>query len=110
MKILNLVIEQNREWDEHVVSVVSYRISDDVSDPEEALRGAVQDFIHSNTEESKSALDYACGDFNWGDVMSSVPDVYFNKRGLTPMYDNEAIDILVNHDEVLDNRKHEEDE
>jgi len=49
------------------------------------LRDAVQDYINSGTEESVKALEYACGDFNWADVMSCVPDEYFKKRGLTPM-------------------------
>jgi len=101
MKILNLVIQLNREWDEIDTSVVSYSIRDDVVSPEEALRGAVQDFINSGTEEAISALDYACGDFNWGDVMSSVPESYFINRGLTPLTDHETIDIFVSHDEVL---------
>jgi len=104
MKVLNLVIQINREWDEIDTSVVSYSIRDDVVSPEEALRSAVQDFIKSGTNESISALDYACGDFNWGDVMSSVPESYFINRGLTPLAEHESIDIFVRHDEVLDNR------
>ena len=104
MKVLNLVIQLNRDWDELDTRVVSYSIRDDVVSPEEALRGAVQDFINSGTEESTSELDYACEDFNWGDVMSSVPESYFMNRGLTPLTDHESIDIFVCHDEVLDYR------
>jgi len=104
MKVLNLVIQLDRGLDGLDTSVVSYSIRNDVVSAEDALRGAVQDFINSGTEESISALKYACGDFNWGDVMSSVPESYFINRGLTPLTDHESIDIFVRHDEVLDNR------
>ena len=104
MRVLNLIIQLNRDWDEKDTSVVSYSIRDDVVSPEDALRGAVQDFITSGTEEAKAALEYASGDFNWGDVMSSVPEKYFINRGLTPLAGYESIDVFVSHDEVLDNR------
>jgi len=107
MKILNLVIQLNRDWDEQEVTVVPYLMRDDIILPEESLRGAVQDYINSGTEESIQALSYACGDFNWGDVMSSVPNEYFINRGLTPLDNHETIEILVNHDEVLDNREND---
>jgi hypothetical protein len=109
MKVLNLVIQLSRDWDELETSVVSYSVRDDVVSPEDALRGAVQDFIDSGTDESKAALSYACGCFNWGDAMSSVPDSYFIKRGLTPLTGYESIDVFVKHDEVLDNREMNEE-
>ena len=104
MKVLNLIIQLNRDWDEQETSVVSYSIREDVDSTEEALRGAVQDFIDSGTEESIQSLEYANGDFNWGDVMSSVPEKYFINRGLTPLTDYESVDVFVRHDEMLDNR------
>jgi len=36
--------------------------------------------------------------------MSSVPESYFISRGLTPLTDQESIDVFVCHDEVLDYR------
>ena len=109
MRVLNLVIQLNRDWNELDTSVVSYAIREDVVSAEEALRGAVQDFIGSGTKESIAALDHACGDFNWGDVMSSVPDIFFINRGLTLLAGHKSIDIHVNHDEVLDNRNKDEE-
>ena len=103
-KILNLIVRLQRDWDEFETWVVPYHIRKDVASPEEALRGAVQDFVNSGTEESRQALEYACGDFNWGDVASNVPDEYFITRGLTPIK-NELIEIVVDHDETLDNRE-----
>jgi len=104
MKILNLVIQLNKGLDKSDISVVSYSIRNDVISAEAALHDAVQDFINSGTEESISALNYACGNFNWGDVMSSVPENYFISRGLIPLTDQESIDVFVCHDEVLDDR------
>ena len=108
MKILNLVIELNRAWDERETSSALFIISGDVASPESALRGAVHDFINSKTEQAEQALRYACNDFNWGDVFSSIPDEYFIKRGLTPFADSDVFTVAVNHDEVLDNRHDEE--
>jgi hypothetical protein len=104
MKVLNLIIQLNRDWDEQDTWVVSYSVRDDVTSPEEALRSAIQDFMNSGTAEATAALNYACGDFNWGDAMSHIPDSYFINRGLTPLNDRESIDIFVRHDEVLENR------
>ena len=109
MKILNLVIQLNRDWDERDTSVVSYSVNDGVVSPEDALRGAVQDFINSGTDESITALEHASMDFNWGDAMTSVPDTYFINRGLTPLTGYESVDVSVNHDEVLDNREMDEE-
>ena len=101
MKTLNLVIQFSREWDKYDTFVVPYAIRDDVEDPEAALRAAVQDFLASGTEDAKHAIDYSCGYFNWGDVLSFVPNSYFVNRGLTPI-EGDFIDVTVNHDEVLE--------
>lgn len=67
-------------------------------DPEAAIRAAVQDFLRS--PESETAQEYANGSFNWGDAMSSVPNEFFERRGLHPASAT-SIDIEVEHDEVL---------
>ena len=108
MKIFNLIITLDKIKGEENM-VVSYRIREDVTSPEEALRAAVQDFINSGTQESIKALEYAGGCFNWGDAMSSIPNEYFIKRGLTPI-EGDSIDISVDHDEILDNRKFDEED
>ena len=100
MQILNLVIEINRGAFERKISVVSYSISNDVKCPKSASRCVISDFLKSGTKEANEAINYACNDFNWGDAMSSVPDGFFIKRGLTPL-NISAIDMFVNHDEVL---------
>ena len=100
MRILNLIIQLCRDGSS-TTSVVPYAVRDGLEDPEAALRAAVQDFLTSDTEEAKQALDYSCGDFNWGDVISFVPKFYFIGQGLTPV-ETSSIDVIVNHDEMLE--------
>lgn len=109
MKKLNLIIRLEHKRNNET-RIVPFAIGDSVEDPERALRDAVRDFVHSNTDEAKSALEYACGSFNWGDVMSSIPNEYFVKHGLTPIDDDESIEVMVDHDEILDDRETLEDE
>lgn len=100
-RIFNFVIKDNDPYRQQVW-ILSYRLERRVVDPEAAIRAAVKDFINSGSEKSKQALEYAAGGFNWGDVMSSVPDEYFVKYGLTPLNKQETIDVCVDHDEVLE--------
>ena len=100
-RICNLVIQDSDPY-RREIWVVSYRMERQVVDPEAAIRAAVKDFINSGTEEAKDALEYAAGGFNWGDVMSSIPEEYFMKYGLTPLQQRETVDIRVEHDEVLE--------
>ena len=100
--LLNLVIEHN-EGLKRNTWVVPFKVSETVDDPEKALRDAVHDFVHSDKEVAKVALRSATGYFNWGEVMSSVPSEYFEKHGLTPL-EGETFDVVVDHDEVLDDR------
>ena len=106
MNLFNLVIQDRNSdiLDESKVWVMSFQYSDEIKSPEDAIRAAVQDYINSNTDESKSMLDYAAGCFNWGDVMSSVPDKYYIDKGLTPLNTKASIEVIVDHDEVLDYR------
>ena len=98
MRILNLLIKLRRE-DKCDMFVVPYAVNADIKDPEARLRTAIQDFMTSGTEAAMRALEYSCGDFNWGDVASFVPDSYFINVGLTPIDEN-SIDVIVDHDEV----------
>lgn len=104
---MNLIIEDRNE--EASSFVVSYRIKDGVQEPEKALRAAVQDFLTSGTEEAKEAVDYSCGCFNWGDAVVRVPNSYFEKYGIVPDCQC-AVDVFVNHDEILYNGEPEETE
>lgn len=99
-RIFNLVIEDNSSFKPRVW-VMSFELSDEVTDPEQAARKAVRAFVLSNCEEAKSALEYADGSFNWGDVMASVPDSYFKRFGLTPLSRQETVAVSVEHDEIL---------
>ena len=106
-KILNLIIQERSDSNDPRTFVESYEIRDDVQNPEKAFRDAIQAFVNSDTDESKSALSYACGCFNWGDALSSVPDSAFTKHGLTPLKQN-TIDVFVDHDEILVNNSSDE--
>lgn len=97
-KFVNLII--NDRGNEAASMVVTYKIEDGISDPEQALRDAIKDFVTSGTEEAKSALREACGCFNWGDAIIRVPDNYFIKHGLAP-FQQDAEDVFVDHDEIL---------
>ena len=100
-KILNLIIQDwNEPTDRANNFAESFEIIGDVQEPEKALRAAVREFIDSGTAEAKQALEYACGCFNWGDAISSVPDSLFEKHGLRKLH-CEALDVFVDHDEIL---------
>lgn len=100
-RVFNLIIKENTPFTPRVW-VMSFRMERLVSDPEAAARAAVKEFISSGTVDAKEALDYAAGDFNWGDVMARMPDGYFVKYGLTPISRKETVDVCVDHDEVLE--------
>ena len=71
----------------------------DISNPEVAVRAAVRDFLDS--DESATARAWSHGSFNWGDVLSEVPERFFIERGVYPL-SNEGTTIEVAHDEVLE--------
>lgn len=100
-RIFNLVIEDNSSLKPRVW-VMSFKLSDEVTEPEQAARKAVRAFVLSDCEEAKSALEYADGSFNWGDVMARMPENYFVKYGLTPISRKETVAVCVNHDEILE--------
>lgn len=64
------------------------------------IRQAVRNYL--DTEDGKEANERACNDFNWGDVLTEVPDEVFKAIGLTPIEPPMA-DIVINveHDEVF---------
>jgi len=99
-KILNLIIQDRSDPKTPHEFVESFEIREDVQNPEKALREAIQEFVNSGTDQSRAALSYACGCFNWGDVFSNVPDELFIKHGLTPLKQN-AVDVFVDHNEIL---------
>ena len=95
MKLLNLVRERRCEnWS----SIESFLVEDYVKNPEEALRNAVEDFMKS--EEGKKAIEYACGDFNWGVVAANITDEFLKPHGLM-WFKNDIETVSVNQDEVL---------
>lgn len=69
-----------------------------IEDAERAIREAVAAFL--STDEAKTAVQYAGGDFNWGDALCFVPDEFFSKRGIVLVAEHE-LTIKVNQDEVL---------
>lgn len=99
-KILNLVIEDRGDTHIPEAYVHSFELRDSIREPEKALRAAVDEFVQSGTEDSKQARAFANGYYNWADAMSSVHDALFEKHGLKRIY-NDAVDVLVDHDEVL---------
>ncbi len=97
-KIFNLIIRDGSYTPARIWLMPFLYDNSKIKDPEKAVREAVQDFL--KTEEGKEAVEHACGYFNWGDVMASVPDEYFESHGMIPFGDT-SISVEVEHDEVL---------
>lgn len=106
-RIMNLIVRDmaSKDWK---IWVENFCLEDSVEDPERALREAIKDFLKSGTEAAKEAISYASGCFNWGDVMSTVPNEFFARHGLRKMSACEAVDVNVEHDEILCNEECEE--
>lgn len=66
---------------------------------EKAARRAVNKYLR--TAEGRKDVAHNVGDFNWGDVASSVPDSLFEAEGLFPINGPENIASVVIHDEDL---------
>lgn len=95
MRILNIVRERKCEnWS----TTDSFLINDDVLNPEEAMRNAIKDFMQS--EQGKKSINYACGDFNWGDAMMDITDEFLKPHGIY-RYQEDIETVLVNQDEIL---------
>lgn len=95
-KSFNLIrqrLHENKTW------VDSFKYDDKITDPETALRSAVADFL--TTDDGEKATKDTCNDFNWGDVLSYVPESFLNKHGIYTVYGSNIIDIVVDQDEVL---------
>lgn len=99
-RILNLIIRDfsSLEWK---LWTEPFWVDASVENPESALREAIHDFMVSGSKEAKKAINYACGCFNWGDALSSVPESFFGKYGLRRMSGHEVMDVNVEHDEIL---------
>ena len=109
-KILNLIIQDWSDISNNKTQwVESFIIREDVQDPKASLYNAVKEFVNSGTDEAKKALDYACGSYNWGDAISSVPDELFVKHGLTRIY-KDTVNLFVDHDEILCDSENDETE
>lgn len=76
-----------------------FRVDDSVKNVEEAFRAAVADYL--KTEEAKPDVEDACGEYNWGDAMGTVPEEFFNKHGIYTTQNEDTIEIFVNQDEIL---------
>lgn len=95
MYIVNLVRKRSYEYE---LWVSAFQAEDIVTNPEQALRDAVKEFL--STEEGRKALDYTAHDFNWGDAVTHVPEEIWNRYGLK-FQNVKSVDIKVNQDEVL---------
>lgn len=101
IRVLNLVIEDRNQIPSKVW-VENFYIRPEVEDAEKMLREAVKEFLASNDETARKAKEYACGSFNWGDAISSIPESLFEKHGLVRMSGQDIVEVNVDHDEVLE--------
>ena len=70
------------------------------------MKSAVKAFL--STGMGKEAIERTCNDFNWGDAMQEIPDAFWMRHNIRPIYQNTAPfsfngaeAVLVNQDEVL---------
>ena len=95
MRVLNLVRERSSEnWSR----IDTFIVEDYVTNPEKALRNAVKDFMQS--EDGRKAVEYACGDFNWGDAITYITNDFLGIYGLT-ICEQDIETVLVDQDELL---------
>lgn len=111
-RLVNFTRERRSEnW-----RMTDYFVAEDsVSNPEEALRKAVYDYLF--TKDGQWMITYSCGDFSWGDAVMSMTDECLHKYGMERLtefrdykFSGQPVDILVNQDEVLVCDEHLEDE
>lgn len=93
-----LHLTRNRAWTQQKYTD-TFLIEDHIEDPEKALRAAVKNYL--NTKDGKDAVIHSIGDFNWGNVITSIDDASLNKQGIYRTTNTDAIFIEVNQDEVL---------
>lgn len=95
MYLLNLIREINSEGSR---CENTFLAEDTVTDPGQAIRDAVQDFL--KTEEGSAEVAFYCNNLNWGDVIYAVPEEIWNQHGLH-FRSVRAVEVLVNGKEVL---------
>lgn len=100
-------LTRNR-WSEHQSWTDDFIADETVTNPEEALRNAVADFV--KTDEGRESVIASSFDFNWGDAIQDMPDEYWTRRGMHYLYDSmtytvtgSPVDIAVSQDELLFN-------
>ena len=98
-KLVNLVIENDSDLFNRKIWILNFLlIKGSLEQAEESVRQAVKEYL--KTPEGKRDVVYAGGQYNWGDVASTIPDSFWEEHGLKPVH-NTAAGIWVNHDEVL---------
>ena len=98
MKILNLIKKIN-DGNETNIYVSTYKIAKHVEDAEQAFRNAINEFLA--TDKGAIAIKDTYNDFNWGDVDIYIPEEILNKHGIYSTQCEDAINLEVNHDEIL---------
>lgn len=99
MKFVNLVIEDNSNLFNRKFWVFNFiLLKGSVEQAEKVVRKAVQEYL--KTPEGKRDMEYACGYYNWGDAIRTIPDDFWEEHGLKPI-NHTATDIWVDHDEIL---------
>lgn len=98
MKEFNLVVRDSSGQ----VDVIVLRYLTEHASAKEAIaaaRRAVTNYL--KTDAGRRDYDINGGDFNWGDVINCVPDVFFIAEGLMPYNPCPSFECEVEHDEDL---------
>lgn len=101
MRIYNLSIRlpaDVAEYDGECTILPFQYDANQTKNPLAAIKSAVQDFLLS--PESLSARNYAGDDFNWGDMITNMPNQFFEKHGMYSLSIS-SMDQYVDHDELL---------
>jgi len=78
-------------------SIITLESTSDDLDIIKAVKDACNE--HCRTEGGKRDLEATCGDFNWGDFITYVPNEICERHGFR--YVNTVDTITVDHDELL---------
>ena len=94
-RIVYLVAKENIGLDENIV-VIPFKVENTNVSIEELVAKATKEFL--NTEDGKKVLEETCGNFNYADFDTYVPNSICGKYGFLKLedYNNEIVLVDLN--------------
>ena len=91
-------LSENQQWNDFFLVSTS-------NDPEKRIREVVREYLL--TDEGAEDIKDSCEDYNWGDVLMTIPESFWNQYGIQTISDGDQITfsnpivMVVNQDEIL---------